>query len=104
MPTLPQLALAWANPDGSRALMESYSALEQIRISLGDIVTFWKHHVDDQISASSAATWRHSQNVLDKAIRSISALADTIGVNAPGAPTPKMNGFFKRFLGKFGLA
>lgn len=87
MPTIAQAALRWAHPDGPRSLDESYSALEQIHTSLGDIVTFWKYHVDEPVSMSSEAAWRHVKDVLAAAIYSISASADNICVNAVGAPS-----------------
>lgn len=85
-PTMAQAALGWAHPDGPRSLDESYSALEQIHISLGNIVAFLKYHIDEPVSTSSETAWRHSEDVLAAAIYSVSASADIICVNAVGAP------------------
>jgi len=111
IPTIAQLALSWAHPDGPRALTESYSALQQISASLGDIVAFWEYHVDDPVSTSSAAIWRRSQDALLAAMRTISASADTICVDAVGAPSKAHNGnkpvkspsILRKLLGIFGL-
>lgn len=87
-------ALEWSNTDDPASITESYDALKQINVSLGDIVVFWKYHVEELHSAmgdgmkrsGSTATWSGSKAALDKAACTICASADAVIVNAIGAP------------------
>jgi hypothetical protein len=113
------------NPDGGKALEDSYDSLRQISIALGDLFNFWKDHNDQLVAIHEhreefpttaeeleklADSWRNEQSALLAAISSISSSSDAVTVNATGDPAYTMKrhqgGFwrlFREFLRRFGL-
>jgi hypothetical protein len=90
-------------PSGAEALARSYDSLGQIDKALGDLVLFWKHHVEQMMavsrqqtklpftreeSRSLAGVWGCHKPALQEAISSISFSMSAAEVEPTGASYP----------------
>jgi hypothetical protein len=88
-------------PDGDSALKDSHAALNQISAACGDLLVFWRDHLNWLLAVPAKFSsrrlpmqsirdtvdlWRDAQTALLATISSITESSDVVTVNAPGHP------------------